>query len=129
MLVFADTLGRDFFAGLEEMAARLMGFFVALFLETVDLAGFRAIVFATVARFAVGRAGLDFNARPLTDDVAADFRAGARDVDRLKFFVMGLLTRSGWDMCRVRHPQPGIEREFNTAHLVNQRIKGSCGHN
>ena len=89
------------------MTARLMGFFVALFLETVDLAGFRATVFATVARFAVGRAGLDFSARPLTGDLAEDFRAGARDVDRLKFFVMGLLTRSGWICAEYVIRSPG----------------------
>lgn len=92
------------------MTARFMGFFVALFLEAVDLAGFRAIVFATVARFAVGRADLDFSTRPLTDDLAADFRAGARDVDRLKFFVMGLLTRSGWICAEYVIRSPGSKR-------------------
>lgn len=86
--------GRAFFAGLDVIAVRLgTGFFATLLLERVDLEDFRATDLAATALFALGRTDFVFIARPLTDDLAEDFRAGARDVDRLKLFVMGLLTR------------------------------------
>jgi hypothetical protein len=127
-----EIVGRVFFAGLDVTAVRLeIGFFATLLLESFDLEGFRATDLAATALFALGRTDFVFIARPLTDDLAEDFRAGARDVDRLKLFVMGLLTRNDRDMVPlyVVVRQPVIERQFNTASPVNQRKKGSCGHN
>lgn len=51
------------------------------------------MVLDDVAALAFGRAGFGFafNARPLTDDLAAGRLAGVRDVERLNPFVMGLL--------------------------------------
>ncbi len=93
-MAFAEIVGRAFFGGLDVVAARFgMGFFAALLLERVDLEGFRTTDLAALALFALGRTDFVFSARPLTDDLAESFRAGVRDVDRLKLFVMGLLTR------------------------------------
>ena len=67
--------------------------FVAAFLlvtfEAFDALRTGALV--DIARFAFGRTDFAFTARPLTDDLAAGRRAGVRDVDRLRPFVMGLL--------------------------------------
>ena len=102
-----EIVGRVFFAGLDVPAVRLgIGFFAALLLESVDLEGFRATDLAATALFALGRTDFVFIARPLTDDLAEDFRAGARDVDRLKLFVMGLLTRNDRDMVPLVRRRP-----------------------
>ena len=115
--------------GLGVRAARLAtGFLATLPLERVDLEGFRLRDLAAVALFAFGRTDFVLDARPLTDDLGEDFRAGVRDVDRLKLFVMGLLTRRS-DKERLPLRRPKIDSEFNTASLVNQRSKGSCGYN
>ena len=79
----------------------MVTFFLAgakrLFVATFLLVAFelfdalRTGALAEMARFAFGRTDFAFTARPLTDDLAAGRRAGVRDVDRLKPFVMGLL--------------------------------------
>jgi hypothetical protein len=57
-------------------------------LESLRLAGFEA-----AARFALGRTGFAWIARPLTDDFGDDRRVGVRDVDRLMPLVTGLLIK------------------------------------
>lgn len=116
-----EIVGRAFFAGLDVIAARLgTGFFATLLLERVDLVdleGFRATDLAALALFALGRTDFVFNARPLTDDLAEDFRAGVRDVDRLKLFVMGLLTRMIGIGCRCTS-SAARDRARSLTHLL-----------
>ena len=109
------------------------GRFATAFLLTAfdaDFATFRTGPLAEVARFALARRGLALSARPLTDDLAADRRVGVRAVERLTPFVMGLLIcGEAFNLKGCVRPSNNLknEREFNTASLVNQRKKGSCG--
>jgi hypothetical protein len=94
-------------------------------LETLRFAGFEA-----AALFALGRLDFFCIERPLTALFGDDGRVGVRDLDRLIPFVTGLLIRSSdlkGQVVSLKGRRNG--RELNIASLVNQRKKGSCGHN
>jgi hypothetical protein len=85
-----------FLTGLAALATRFFAgakvFFVESFLGVARAKAFCALRTGGLAEaFAFGRAGLAFNARPLTDGLVAGRRAGVRDDERLNPFVMGLL--------------------------------------
>jgi len=90
---------------------------------------FRAGDFEAAALFALGRTAFDFIARVLTDDFDADLRVAVRDADRLRPFVTGLLIRQLDLKGGSSLQEPENVAELNIALLVNQREKGSCGHN
>jgi hypothetical protein len=80
---------------LELAALRLAtGFLLTLFRPVVDFEALRTGDLVAIALFALGRAGLAFKARLLSDDFVAERRAPARDADRLKPFVTALLMES-----------------------------------
>jgi hypothetical protein len=79
---------------LELAAIRLAtGFLLTLFRAVVDFEALRTGDLVA-ALFALGRAGLAFKARLLSDDFVAERRAPARDADRLRPFVTALLMES-----------------------------------
>ena len=80
---------------LELAALRLAtGFLLTLFRAVVDFEAFRTGDLVAIALFALGGAGLTFNARLLSDDFVAERRTPARDADRLIPFVTALLMES-----------------------------------
>ena len=124
-----------FLAGLAVFAAFFFAEVVCL--DDGFFAGVRDVILSAlrtgdfeVALFDFGRAGFALSARPLTDDLVAGRRAGVRDVERLNPFVMGLLIYGeAFKLKDSVSPSKTLENEgkFNTAPLVNQRKKGSCG--
>lgn len=78
----------------------------------VAFAALRTAPLAAVARFALALTGLALSARPLTDDLAADLRAGVRVVERLNPFVMGLLIWYGaFNLKDCSRPPNDLENE------------------
>jgi hypothetical protein len=108
------------------LTARLeTGFLVARLLDVVDL----EIFLPAAALFALGRAGFAFIARVLADFGEERRTVERDDVDRRKPFVVGLLMRSFNCVAGMLKQPQESGAELNIASLVNQREKGSCGHN
>lgn len=107
--------------------------FLARLLNAADLdvAGLESLRlgFEAATLFALGPTDFVCIDRPLTEDFGDDRRVGVRDVDRLMPLVTWLLIRRFQLKAKVALEGPQDGRKLNIVSLVNQRKKGSCGHN